>query len=223
MKKIFFFNLIVIATVGIILFSSCIKEHVTGITLNKSELILESGETETLIAIVQPENATNKRVMWESSNPAVATVNNNGLVTAIKMGDVIITANTNEGNKKATCAVKVQNYRAKWIGEYEGILLQRKDLDPIDTTFPCRIYVTPEPSCVEPPNPMCDSSVCFKLVSPAYLLPPTFSCWIQRNGTFIQSKWIYGRFYQDSIYVKEAVWGDDKNNIGYNNYLYAKK
>ena len=48
------------------------------ITLNKSNLKLDVNKTEQLIAIVEPENATNKDVTWSSSNPDVATVDEDG-------------------------------------------------------------------------------------------------------------------------------------------------
>ena len=54
---------------------------VTDLTLNRASATLTIGETETLIATVLPENATNRNVLWNSNNPTVATVNANGLDT----------------------------------------------------------------------------------------------------------------------------------------------
>lgn len=48
---------------------------VTGVSLNKTALVLEIGGSESLIAIVTPDNATNKKVTWKSSDTSVATVN----------------------------------------------------------------------------------------------------------------------------------------------------
>ena len=80
---------------------------VTGVSLNKTELTLPAGSTETLIATVTPDNATNKNVTWSSSNPAVATVDSNGKVTAVSAGTATITVTTVDGGKTATCAVTV--------------------------------------------------------------------------------------------------------------------
>lgn len=80
---------------------------VSGVSLNKSEVILEVGATETLTATVAPEDATTKTVSWQSSNEDVATVDQNGKVTAISKGEVTITVTTNDGNKTATCKVTV--------------------------------------------------------------------------------------------------------------------
>ena len=64
------------------------------------------GVTLTLTPTVQPENATNKRVAWKSSNTAVATVAN-GTITALKAGTSTITATTEDGGKTASCALTV--------------------------------------------------------------------------------------------------------------------
>ncbi len=79
---------------------------VTEVSLNKSPLTLNAGESETLTAIVAPDNATDKTVNWESSNTAVATVSN-GTVTAVAEGTATITVTTVDGNKTATCTVTV--------------------------------------------------------------------------------------------------------------------
>ena len=79
---------------------------VESITLNKTQLSLVKGATETLTAAVSPENATDKTVTWESSDTAVATVKD-GIVTAVAAGNATITAKA--GDKTATCAVTVTN------------------------------------------------------------------------------------------------------------------
>lgn len=79
----------------------------TGVTLNKDTLSLGTGESETLIATVSPDNATNKTVKWESSDTSVATVDSNGKVTALKKGTATITVTTEDGEYTATCALSV--------------------------------------------------------------------------------------------------------------------
>jgi len=116
MKKNILIFWITIVTISVTLFSAC-REKVTGIMINKSELEFAPGDTEILIATVQPNNASNDKVIWTSNNMAVATVTD-GLVTAIYKGDAIITATTKEGNHTATCSVNV-DYRNKWIGNWD--------------------------------------------------------------------------------------------------------
>lgn len=82
---------------------------VTGVSLDKAELTLDEGSTETLVATVSPEDATNKNVAWTSSDEAVATVDKDGKVSALKVGKTTITATTEDGKKTATCEVTVNH------------------------------------------------------------------------------------------------------------------
>ena len=75
------------------------------VSLNKAELELLIGGTEQLIATVSPDNASDKTVVWTSSDSNVATVDENGLVQAIAAGNVVITASC--GEVKAECKVTV--------------------------------------------------------------------------------------------------------------------
>ncbi len=76
------------------------------ISLNKENLTLNLGASERLIATIEPSNTNNQTLTWTSSNPSIATVDTNGLVTAIKKGTTTITVRTSNG-KTATCTVKV--------------------------------------------------------------------------------------------------------------------
>lgn len=80
---------------------------VTGVKLNKSETSLLVGGNETLTATVLPEDATNQNVTWKSDKPEIATVDANGKVTAVKVGEATITVTTEDGGKTATCKVTV--------------------------------------------------------------------------------------------------------------------
>ena len=81
--------------------------HVTSVSLDKTSLGLTEGETAQLTATVEPEDASNKNVTWESSNTNVATVNN-GEVTAVSAGTATITVTTVDGGKTDTCTVTVR-------------------------------------------------------------------------------------------------------------------
>lgn len=82
---------------------------VTAVTLDKTTLSIKRGNTETLTATVEPEDASNKNVTWASDNEAVATVDENGVVTAVSAGTANITITTVDGEKTATCVVTVTN------------------------------------------------------------------------------------------------------------------
>ena len=84
---------------------------VTGVTLNKTTLKLGKGASETLTATIAPTNATNKKVTWTSSDPAVATVDASGKVTGVAKGTATITVTTEDGGYTATCAVEVADIK----------------------------------------------------------------------------------------------------------------
>ena len=78
---------------------------VTSVTLNKSSLNLTKGQTEKLIATVNPSNATDKEVSWSTSNNTIVSIQQDGTITAIKSGSATITAKA--GEQSATCSVTV--------------------------------------------------------------------------------------------------------------------
>ncbi|WP_336286260.1 phage tail tube protein [Cronobacter dublinensis] len=80
---------------------------VTGVSLDKTTLKIQLGDTATLTATVEPANATNQAVKWSSSDETVATVDDAGQVKGKMEGTADITATTVDGNKTATCAVTV--------------------------------------------------------------------------------------------------------------------
>ena len=93
---------------------------VQSVSLDKTTLDLNIGENATLVATVLPENADNKTVTWSSSNTAVATVDATGKVTAVAAGEAVITVTTADGNKTATCTVKVNDKEANHPGDPIG-------------------------------------------------------------------------------------------------------
>lgn len=80
---------------------------VTGVSLDKTNLNLNPGKEGTLIATITPDNATDKSVEWKSDDTGVATVNENGKVTAVGLGTTTITVTTTDGDFQDTCTVTV--------------------------------------------------------------------------------------------------------------------
>ena len=80
---------------------------VASVSIDRTSLSLEVGENTVLVATIYPDDATEKAVTWSSSDTSVATVGDNGVVTAIKKGSAVITAKA--GDKSATCTVNVTN------------------------------------------------------------------------------------------------------------------
>ncbi len=92
---------------------------VTDVSLDKDTLSLYTGDTASLTATVQPSDATNQNVTWESSNTEVATVDN-GKVTAVGAGEATITVTTEDGCKTATCQVTVLHSNLKYFERKEA-------------------------------------------------------------------------------------------------------
>ena len=80
---------------------------VTGVSVSPTESRLYIGETVALTATVLPANADNKNVSWSSSNPSIASVSANGIVSALTNGSARIAVQTNEGGFTAFCDVTV--------------------------------------------------------------------------------------------------------------------
>ena len=80
---------------------------VLGVTLDKQTMNLTAGSTGSLTATINPANAANNSLTWTSDNTAVATVNENGVVTAVAEGTAKITVKTADGEKTAVCTVTV--------------------------------------------------------------------------------------------------------------------
>lgn len=83
-------------------------QKVTGIRVDKEQLELVQGQSAQLSAIVTPDDAVNKDVLWSSNNEEVATVDENGAITAIKEGTAKITATTVEGSYMDVSEVTVK-------------------------------------------------------------------------------------------------------------------
>ena len=83
------------------------RTSVTGVTLDAETKDMETEETATLTATVQPENAYDKSVTWTSSDASVVTVDENGNLKAVGAGEATITVTTKDGGYTDTCKVTV--------------------------------------------------------------------------------------------------------------------
>ncbi len=97
------------------------------------------GQTLFLVATVFPANATDKTVVWSSSDASVAEVSANGTVTAKKSGVALITATTTDGKKTASCAVTV-------LQNVSGITFQKSEITVNRDGEPVRLIATVEPA-----------------------------------------------------------------------------
>ncbi len=114
--------------------------HVTEVILDKEYVELEPEDTVQLSATVKPDNAKDQTLSWKSSDDAVATVSQIGLVTGVATGDAVITVTTNDGGFTAECAVKVW---ADYIPVSEVIIKESSAVD-IGRTKKLMATVLPE-------------------------------------------------------------------------------
>ena len=102
-----------VVTANITLYAKWTSENISveSVEVSPSSKTLEIGAKQQLTATIKPDNATNKNVTWSSSNPSVATVDANGLVTAVAVGTANITATTADGNKTDQCKITVEKFQ----------------------------------------------------------------------------------------------------------------
>jgi hypothetical protein len=84
-----------------------VKIKVTSVTLSENSITLAAEEYKTLTATVQPDDAEDKSVTWESSDTGVATVDQAGKITGVAGGIAVITVSSNDGGAAAECVVGV--------------------------------------------------------------------------------------------------------------------
>lgn len=106
---------------------SNLPNPVTAVALSETTVAMKTGEVVTLAATVMPANAKDPSLSWYSTNPAVATVNDNGVVTAVGVGSATIVAVANGGsNISAACNVSVS--KANSPGSVDGVDHEYVDL-----------------------------------------------------------------------------------------------
>ena len=98
---------------------------VEGVKLDTAELELAVGDSRKLTATVWPDDAVNPAVVFTTSNPQVATVEPDGTVNAVGVGEAVITVTTEEGGFTASCSVKVSGKPVR----VEGVSLDAYELE----------------------------------------------------------------------------------------------
>lgn len=100
-------------------FRFCGNQAVSGVTLNETEIEIVKRNTYQLTANVLPETATDKSLVWSSDNSVVASVDQNGLVTAVSVGEASITVTAVDGGFTAVCKVSVvpAEFSIRWMAD----------------------------------------------------------------------------------------------------------
>ena len=124
-KKVLFCALCVLCAVACAFaFAACDKNVETkSITFNEKNLTLSVGDTYTLSVSISPSNASYKKITWESKNPSVATVDDNGKVTAVSSGYAAVYAYAREDKTLFdVCNVNV-------LPQVDGVTLDMQSVD----------------------------------------------------------------------------------------------
>ena len=121
-----------------------LPKRVEQIALSETEIQLERNRTKALTATINPANADDQRIVWDSTDKSVATVDENGVITAVSdTGTATITATTVDGNKVASCKVTATKVRITGVSidpkSFE-LLQYREDqlaakLEPADADY----------------------------------------------------------------------------------------
>ena len=83
--------------------------NVESVSLDRKTISMKVGENETLTATINPNDATNKNLIWDSSNESVLTVDQSGRIVAVSYGTSDVTVTSIDGNKTDICKVTVEN------------------------------------------------------------------------------------------------------------------
>ena len=117
----------------------CVRDgqaSVTGVIISRPSLALSVGQSETITAKVEPNDAANKQIKWTSSDETIAIVEN-GKITAIKAGTATITATSVDGNFPASCFVTVNPvyYVENGVNFGEGLFIAGTIWAPVNCGF----------------------------------------------------------------------------------------
>ena len=99
-----------------------VRKNVTSVVINEEQIVFSDiADTKQLVAIIMPNDATEKCVTWKSSNEQVCAVSETGLVTATGVGSAVVTVTTVDGGLTAACIVKV-------LQHVENVSLEKGEL-----------------------------------------------------------------------------------------------
>ncbi len=109
---------------------------VTGVTLNQSSIVVNTGKTTQLTATISPANASNMAVNWSTSDSAIASVDNTGKVTGIMPGTVSITVTTVDGSRTANCQVTVEDIKVTGVSlDFTDVTIQPTSTKQLTATI----------------------------------------------------------------------------------------
>ena len=113
-----------------------VRQYVTGIALNTASIILNEGQSQTLLATITPDNANDKSITWSSSDANIANVDSKGLVRAISKGIATITAIANDGSGRyVTCSVTVRRLVSSIVLNKSSLVLHNDETETLSAVI----------------------------------------------------------------------------------------
>ncbi len=142
------FRIIFIVLLTISAIVGCKKDEVRvmSVSLDKTSLELVEGQSEKLTPAIAPKDADNQVVSWSSSDNAIASVDDKGMVLAVKEGKATIKVTTADGGKTASCTVTVKSKSVS----VTGVTLDKSELEITEgESMTLVATVTPEDASVK--------------------------------------------------------------------------
>lgn len=168
---------------------------VGSVNVNPAALNLTEGDARALTATVGPENATNRAVVWTSSNPSVAAVDGNGVVTALRAGSAVITATAIDGGgASGSCTVAVSAYVdpfASYFPDYFDYPSNSGTTAPAQSTEPETPVIPDDPTPTDSSTEITDEEVPLSKI-PLLFTDVKTGDWHRDAVAFVFSKGIMG-------------------------------
>ncbi|MEG1772814.1 MAG: Ig-like domain-containing protein, partial [Clostridia bacterium] len=187
----------------------------TGITVFPEEATLRTDKTLSLSAQIQPWNATEREISWTSSNPAIASVNENGFVRAITNGEATITATTVEGGFTDTCIITVPD-NVQLAAEFDAAINAPGGNYHFtnDNAYPWEIVTLGERTAAKSTNAGVDGSQSFITTDPIHMY----------SGNTISFDWFTScEEYYDLMFFavnEDRIVSFSVESIDFANYVY---
>ncbi len=128
-----------------------ITTPVSGVILDITEFTFKgTGDSVQIEASVTPFGATNKTILWSTSDPSVATVDAGGKVTAVKKGTATITATTADGGFTASCVITISSSAEATVPTEKPIVIKDVEIDKDGYLISDKLqsYKAKNPDCV---------------------------------------------------------------------------
>lgn len=120
--------------------NECETKEIESLSFTQKKYSVKKDENINLIVTVKPSKLSNSKLTWKSSDPSIATVDDNGVVRGIKVGKTTITVTSLNG-KTATCTIEVTN---ETVLVKEIILTPEENVTSTDSTTQINVTIKPE-------------------------------------------------------------------------------